>query len=95
VAHGEWRIIRESACGKNLCSVHTHDEPPAVKEATPSEKQKLCGKTFAQKVFSILHSSPVEEKNGILNLQRMGPPPFKESVPRPQSLKLENGKKEV
>jgi hypothetical protein len=72
-----------------------HSEPPTVKEATPGEKQKLCGKTFAQEVFSILHSSSVEEKNGILNLQRMGPPLFKESVPRPRSLKIENGKKEV
>ena len=24
----------------------------------PGEKQKLCSKTFAQEVFSILHSSP-------------------------------------
>jgi hypothetical protein len=70
-----------------------HIEPPAVKEATLGEKHKLCGKTFAQEVFSILHSSPMEEKNGILNLHRMGPPPFKESVPRPHSLKIENGKK--
>jgi hypothetical protein len=66
-----------------------------VKEATPSEKHKLCGKTFAQEVFSIFRSSPVKEKNGILNLQRMGPPPFKESVSDPHSLKIENGKKEV
>jgi hypothetical protein len=72
-----------------------HIEPPPVKEATPCEKQKLCGKTYAQEVFSILHSSPVVEKNEILNLQRMGPPPFKENVPRPHSLKIENGKKEV
>jgi hypothetical protein len=72
-----------------------HSEPPTVKEATPGEKQKLFSKTFAQEVFSILHSSPVEEKNGILNLQRIGPPPFKESVPHPHSLKIENGKKEV
>jgi hypothetical protein len=64
-----------------------------VKEATPGEKQKLCGKTFAQEVFFILHSSPVEEKNGILNLQRMSLPPFKESVRRPHSLMTENGKK--
>jgi hypothetical protein len=61
----------------------------------PCEKQKLCGKTFAQEVFFILHSSPVKEKNEILNLQRMNPPPFKESVPRPHSQKIENGKKEV
>jgi hypothetical protein len=95
-------ITRESACGKNLCSAQPrtppqikHNEPPAVKEATPCEKQKLCGKTFAQEVFFILHFSPAEEKNGILNLQRMGPPPFKESVPRPHSMKIENGKKEV
>jgi hypothetical protein len=53
-----------------------HNEPPTVKEVTPGEKQKLCGKTFAQEVFSILHSSPVKEKNGILNLQRMGPSAF-------------------
>jgi hypothetical protein len=66
-----------------------------VKEATPSEKHKLCDKTFTQEVFSILHSSPVEEKNGILDLLRMGPPPFKESVPCPHSLKIENRKKEV
>jgi hypothetical protein len=32
-----------------------HIEPPAVKEATPCEKQKLFSKTFAQEVFSILH----------------------------------------
>jgi hypothetical protein len=70
-------------------------KPPVVKEATLVEKQKLCGKTFAQEVFSILHSSHVEEKNGILNLQIMSPPPFKESVSRPRSLKIENGKKEV
>ena len=89
-------ITCELACGKNLCSVHMHYDPPAVKEATPSEKQKLCGKTFVQEVLSILHSSPVDEINGILNLQRMGPPPpFKESVPQPRSLKIENGKKEV
>ena len=57
------------------------------------EKQKLCGKTFTQEVFSILHSSPVDEKNEILNLQKMGlPPPSKESVPRPHSLKIEYGK---
>jgi hypothetical protein len=37
----------------------------------------------------------MEEKNGTLNLQRMGPPPFKESVPHPHSLKIKNGKKEV
>jgi hypothetical protein len=30
-------------------------ERPQVKEATPGEKQKLCGKIFAQEVFSILH----------------------------------------
>jgi hypothetical protein len=91
-------ITRESTCGKNLCYVHMLDqtgEPPTVKETTPGEKHKLCGKTFAQEVFSILHSSPVEEKNEILNLQRMGPPPFKKSLPRPHSLKIENGKKEV
>jgi hypothetical protein len=72
-----------------------HSKPPAVKEATPSEKHKLCGKTFAQEVFPILHSSPVKEKNEILNLQIMGLPPFKKSVPRPHSLKIENGKNEV
>jgi hypothetical protein len=74
-----------------------HSEPLAVKEATPSEKHKLCGKTkFAQEVFSILHSSPnMKEKNEILNLQRMGPPPSKESVPCPHYLKIKNGKKEV
>jgi hypothetical protein len=72
-----------------------HSEPPAVKEVTPSEKHKLCGKTFAQEVFSILHSSPVKEKNEILNLQRMDPPPSKESVPCPYYLKIKNGKKEV
>jgi hypothetical protein len=37
----------------------------------------------------------VEEKNEILNLQRMGPLPFRESVPRLHSLKIENVKKEV
>jgi hypothetical protein len=37
----------------------------------------------------------MEEKNEILYLQRIGPPPFKESVPRPHSLKIENEKKEV
>ena len=73
-----------------------HNEPPAMKEATLGEKRKLCGKTFAQEVCSILHSSPVEEKNGILNLWRMGPRlPLKESVPRPHSMKIKNGKKEV
>jgi hypothetical protein len=45
-----------------------HNVPLAVKEATLGEKQKLCCKTFAQEVFSILHSSPMEEKNEILNL---------------------------
>ena len=79
-----------------LCSMRAcHNEPSAVKEMTPGEKWMLCGKTFTQEVFSILHSSPVEEKNGILNFQRMYPPPFKESVPHPHSLKIENGKKEV
>ena len=63
-----------------------HNEPPTVKKTTPSEKQKLCGKTFAQEVFSTLHSSPVEEENGSLNLQRTCPPPF---------LKIENAKKNV
>jgi hypothetical protein len=53
-----------------------HNKPPAVKEATLGEKQKLCGKTFTQEVFSILHSSPVEEKNGIFNLQRLDPSAF-------------------
>jgi hypothetical protein len=72
-----------------------HSESPAVKEATPGEKHTLCSKTFAKEIFSILRSSPKEEKNGILNLQRMGPPPFKESMPRHHSLKIENGKKEV
>jgi hypothetical protein len=52
------------------------EAPPAVKEATQGEKHKLCGKTFTQEVFSILHSSPVEEKKfspfSILNLRRMG-----------------------
>ena len=74
-----------------------HNEPPgpAVKEVTPCEKQKLCRKTFAQEVFSILHFSLLEEKNEILNLHRMDPPPFMESMPRPHSLRIENGKKEV
>jgi hypothetical protein len=45
-----------------------------VKEVTPCEKQKLCSKTFAQEVLFILHYSPVEEKNEILNLQTMDPP---------------------
>jgi hypothetical protein len=86
-------FTRESACGKNLCSAQPrpppqikHSEPPAVKEATLGEKQKLCGKTFPQEVFFILHSSPVEEKSEILNLQSMGPPPFKESLPCPYIL---------
>jgi hypothetical protein len=47
-----------------------------VKETTQGVKRKLCGKTFAQEVFFILHSSPVKEKNGILNLQRMDPSAF-------------------
>jgi hypothetical protein len=59
----------------------------------------LCGETFAQEVFSILHSLPVEEKKFssffILRALRMGPPPFKKSVPRPHSSFSENGKKEV
>ena len=59
-----------------------------------SEKHKICGKIFAQEVFSILHSSHADEKKFssffILRL-----PPFKESVPHPRSLKIENGKKEV
>jgi hypothetical protein len=46
-----------------------HNKPPAVKEAT-------LGETFTQEVFSILHSSPVEEKNGIFNLQRLDPSAF-------------------
>jgi hypothetical protein len=46
-------------CSRRAC----HNEPLAVKEATPGEKHKLCGKTFTQKVFFILHSSPVEEKH--------------------------------
>ena len=72
-----------------------HNEPLAVKEVTPCEKQKLCRKTFAWEVFSILHFSPLEEKNEILNLHRMDPPPFMEGMPRPHSLRIENGKKEV
>jgi hypothetical protein len=73
VARGEWKmgITRESTYGKNLCYLHmlAHTgEPPTFKHATPGEKHKLCGKTFAQEVFSILHSSPVEEMNEILNL---------------------------
>jgi hypothetical protein len=58
-------------------------------------RESACGKTFAQEAFSILHSSLVEEKNEILDLQRMGPPPFKESVPHLHAMKIENGKKEV
>jgi hypothetical protein len=61
-----------------LSPQNKHIKPPALKETTPGEKQKLCSKTFTQEVFSILHSSPVEEDNGILDLQSMGPPPFKE-----------------
>jgi hypothetical protein len=53
----------------------------------------------AQEVFFILHSSPVEEKEfspfSILQSPRMGPPPFKESVPSPHSPFFENRKKEV
>jgi hypothetical protein len=37
----------------------------------------------------------VKEKNEILNLQRMGPLTFKETVPRSHSLKIKNGKKEL
>jgi len=37
----------------------------------------------------ILHFQRRREKN--FNLQRMGPPQFKERVPHPHSLKLEKG----
>ena len=105
VARGEWRmgITHESTCGKNSCSAQPrpppqikHSEPPpTVEEATPCEKQKLCGKTFAQEVFSILHFSPVKEKNGILNLQRMGPPSAfqKKHATSPFSEDLKMGRK--
>ena len=59
----------------------------------------LCGETFAQNFFSILHSSPVEEKKfssfSILQSPRMGPPPFKRACHIPILHSLENGKKEV
>jgi hypothetical protein len=70
------------------------EKEEAIKIASPWRKcdtplwpvengEWLCGETFAQEVFSILQSP------------RMGPPPFKESVPRPHSPFSENGKKEV
>jgi len=71
-------LMKRSSAQPRPPPQNEHIKPPAVKEATPCEKQKLCSKTFAQEVFCILHSSPVEEDNGILDLQRMGPPPFKE-----------------
>jgi hypothetical protein len=98
VENGEWEL----PVSQHVVRIYAmftrsarHNEPPTVKEATPGEKQKLCDKTFAQEVFSILHSSPVEEKNEILNLHIMSPPPFKENVPCPHFSEVENGKKEV
>ena len=97
-------ITRVSNRGKNVCFVHTlgplwcvqHDEMPKIAWYInlPSEKQKLCSKTFAQAVFSILQYSPVDEKK-FSPSSILCPPPFKENVPRPRSLKIENEKKEV
>jgi len=43
--------------------------------------------------FSILH--PWRRRKDFSNLQRMGPPPFKESMPHPHSPKIENGVENV
>jgi hypothetical protein len=56
-------------------------------------------KPLHKKFSPFFISSPVEEKKfspfSILQSPRMGPPPFKESVPRPHYAFYENGKKEV
>jgi len=49
--------------------------------------------TILHSSFSILH--PWRRRMEFSNLQRMGPPPFKESMPRPHSLKIENGVEDV
>jgi hypothetical protein len=66
-----------------------HNKPLAMKEETPGEKQKLCGKTFAQEVFSILH--PWRKRMKFSIFREWATSPFKESVPRPHSLMIENG----
>jgi hypothetical protein len=70
VENGEWKLSVSQHVVK-IYALFKESVPrraSAGEKATPCEKQKLCSKTFAQEVFSILHPSPVEEKNGILNL---------------------------
>jgi len=49
--------------------------------------------TILHSPFFILH--PWRRRMEFSNLQRIGPPPFKESMPHPHSLKIENGVKDV
>jgi hypothetical protein len=96
VENGEWELPLPSACGKNLCSLYSHvriwspfSHPSctfcSVDSRWKKQPQVKNNKTLHKKFspFSILQSP------------RMGPPPFKESVPRPHSAFSENGKKEV
>ena len=63
----------------------------------------LCEEWEWTRLVNLLHGfsifTPIlhlrRRRMKLLNLQRMGPPQFKEKVPRTHSLKIENGKKEV
>ena len=75
------RIYALLTCSDHFGVFNTNDmQKVAWYINLPGEKQKLCSKTFAQEV------SP---------FSILRPPPFKESVPHPHSLKIENAEKEV
>ena len=69
--NGEWELPVSQHVVRPLPQIK-HSEPPAVKEATLGEKQKLWGKT------SILHSSFVEEKECNSQSSEHGPSVFQE-----------------
>jgi len=75
--NGEWKLLGSQHVVRSdaLFTRSAHGEPPtiAVKAATLGETEKLCCKNFARQNFSILHSSPVEEKNGIPHSSENGP----------------------
>jgi hypothetical protein len=79
--NGEWGLH----VSQHVVRIYALFNENVPQRASNGEKRKLCGKTFAPEVFFILHSSPVVDKNENLNLQRMDPSPFKESMPRPHS----------
>jgi len=71
----EWRMGITTIAKLRPPPQITHGEPlaTAVKAVTPGEIEKLYRKTFKRQNFSILHSSPVEEKNGIPQSSENGP----------------------